>query len=127
MIGRTVGNYRIVEKLGEGAMGTVYRAVDQMVDRNVAIKVLRPEIAQNAETLERFRREAVALARLNHPSIAQLYAFFREGDEYFMAMEFVPGETLDQRIAREGRLPWPTALKILAPVLEGVNATPTVQ
>jgi serine/threonine-protein kinase len=121
MIGRTVGNYRIVEKLGEGAMGTVYRAVDQMVDRNVAIKVLKPEIAQNAETLERFHREAVALARLNHPSIAQLYAFFREGDEYFMAMEFVPGETLDARIARQGRLPWPEALKILTPVLEGVG------
>jgi serine/threonine-protein kinase len=121
MIGRTVGNYRIVEKLGEGAMGTVYRAVDQMVDRNVAIKVLRPEIAQNGETVERFRREAVALARLNHPSIAQLYAFFREGGEYFMAMEFVPGETLEQRIGREGRLPWQAALNILSPVLDGVG------
>jgi len=121
MIGRTVGNYRIVEKLGEGAMGTVYRAVDQMVDRTVAIKVLRPEIAQNAETLERFHREAVALARLNHPCIAQLYAFFQEGGEYFMAMEFVPGETLDERIGRQGRLPWLDSLKILAPVLEGVG------
>ncbi len=121
MIGRTVGNYRIVEKLGEGAMGTVYRAVDQMVDRTVAIKVLKPEIAQNAETLERFHREAVALARLNHPCIAQLYAFFQEGGEYFMAMEFVPGETLDSRLGREGRLPWLDALKILAPVLEGVG------
>ena len=121
MIGRTVGNYRIVEKLGEGAMGTVYRAVDQMVDRTVAIKVLKPEIAQNAETLERFHREAVALARLNHPCIAQLYAFFQEGGEYFMVMEFVPGETLDERIGREGRLEWLCALKILAPVLEGVG------
>ena len=55
MIGRVVGNYRIIEKLGEGGMGTVYRAVDQMVERNVAIKVLKPEIAQNAETVERFR------------------------------------------------------------------------
>ena len=121
MIGRTVGSYRIVEKLGEGAMGTVYRAVDQMVDRTVAIKVLKPEIAQNAETLERFHREAVALARLNHPCIAQLYAFFQEGGEYFMVMEFVPGETLDERIGREGRLEWLCALKILAPVLEGVG------
>jgi len=121
MIGRTVGNYRIVEKLGEGAMGTVYRAVDQMVDRTVAIKVLKPEIAQNAETLQRFHREAVALARLNHPCIAQLYAFFQEGGEYFMVMEFVPGETLDARIGRQGRLPWLDALKVLAPVLEGVG------
>jgi serine/threonine-protein kinase len=121
MIGRIVGNYRIVAKLGEGAMGTVYRAVDQMVDRNVAIKVLRPEIAQNADTVERFRREAMALARLNHRSTAQLYAFFREGEEFFMAMEFVSGETLEGRIAREGRLAWATALQILAPVLEGVG------
>jgi serine/threonine-protein kinase len=121
MIGRTVGTYRIVEKLGEGAMGAVYRAVDTMVERNVAIKVLKPEIAQNAETLERFRREAVALARLNHPSIAQLYAFFREGDEYFMAMEFVSGETLAARLEREGRLPWQEALRILAPALEAVE------
>jgi len=121
MIGRTVGSYRIVEKLGEGAMGTVYRAVDQMVDRTVAIKVLKTEIAQNAETLERFHREAVALARLNHPCIAQLYAFFQEGGEYFMVMEFVPGETLGERIGHDGRLPWLDALKILAPVLEGVG------
>ena len=121
MIGRVVGNYRIIEKLGEGGMGTVYRAVDQMVERNVAIKVLKPEIAQNAETVERFRSEAVALARLNHPSIATLFAFFKEGDELFMAMEFVPGETLDHLIRLHGAMKWQSAVEVLLWVLEGIQ------
>src|SRR5262249_20667951 len=63
MIGRTVGNYRVVEKLGEGGMGTVFRAVDQLVERNVAIKVLKPDLAANPEIYERFLAEARALAK----------------------------------------------------------------
>ena len=105
MIGTSAGNYRILEKLGEGGMGTVYRAVDEMVERPVALKVLKPEIAQNTEVVERFRGEAIALARLSHPAIATLYSFFRQGDQFFMAMEFVPGETLEKQIARGGALP----------------------
>lgn len=121
MIGRVVGNYRVVEKLGEGGMGAVYRAVDLMVERNVAIKVLRAEIARDPEVLERFRTEAVALARLNHPSVATLYAFFQEGDEFFMVMEFVPGETLEKRIQHAGAIPWQDALNILLWAIEGVR------
>ena len=126
MIGRVVGNYRIVEKLGEGGMGTVYRGVDQMVERNVAIKVLKPEIAQNPETIERFRTEAVALARLNHPSIATLFAFFKEGDELFMAMEFVPGETLEHLIRLHGAMKWQSAVEVLLWVLEGIQHAHTM-
>jgi serine/threonine protein kinase len=121
MIGRVVGNYRIIEKLGEGGMGTVYRAVDQMVERNVAIKVLKPEIARDPDTVERFRSEAVALARLNHPSIATLFSFFKEGDELFMAMEFVPGETLEHLIRLHGSMKWQSAVEVLLYVLEGIQ------
>ena len=121
MIGRVVGTYQIVEKIGEGGMGTVYRAVDQLVERQVAIKVLRPDIARNAELFERFRTEAVALARLNHPSIATLYSFFPQDGELFMAMEFVPGSTLERLLQHTGRLPWQQAVGYLLWILEAVR------
>ncbi|HEV8042622.1 MAG TPA: protein kinase [Bryobacteraceae bacterium] len=121
MTGRVAGNYRILEKLGEGGMGAVYRAVDAMVERQVAIKVLKPEIAGNPEILERFRSEAVTLARLNHPSIATLYSFFRQEDEYFMVMEFVPGRTLDDVIRGDGAMPWRAATDLLIHLLEALQ------
>ncbi len=121
MTGRVAGNYRIIEKLGEGGMGAVYRAVDAMVERQVAIKVLKPEIASNPEVLERFRSEAVTLARLNHPAIATLYSFFRQEEEYFMVMEFVPGRTLEEVIRNEGPMPWRAATDLLIHLLEALQ------
>ena len=121
MVGRTVGNLLIVEKLGEGGMGSVYRAVDQLVQRNVAIKLFKPEQAGNAEVYELFHTEAVALARLNHPTIATLYSFFRESGEYFMVMEFVPGKNLDHIIQARGPLGWQSSCQILLRVLEGMK------
>ena len=121
MIGRVGGTFQIVETLGEGGMGTVYRAVDQMVERQVAIKVLRPDIVRNPEVYERFRTEAVALARLNHPSIATLYSFFLQENELFMAMEFVPGHTLERLLKQTGALPWQKAVEYLLWVLEAVR------
>jgi len=121
MTGRVVGNYRLIDKLGEGGMGKVYRAVDSMIEREVAIKALKPEIAAQPGTLERFRTEAITLARLNHPAVAQLYSFFKDGDEYFMAMEFVPGESLESIIQREGALPWPRSLNHAIRMLEGIQ------
>jgi serine/threonine-protein kinase len=121
MVGRTVGNFRIVEKLGQGGMGSVFRAVDQMVQRNVAIKILRPDVASDPETWDRFHSEAVALAKLNHPSIAMLYSFFHEGNEYFMVQEFVPGKNLEQVIQSHGALDWRHACGILLGVLDGMR------
>lgn len=121
MVGRTVGNLQIVEKLGEGGMGTVYRAVDQLVQRNVAIKVLKPEHAGNQEVYERFHTEAVALARLNHPAIATLYSFFRESGDYYMVMEFVPGKNLDSIIQSHGPLGWQNSCAVLMRVLDGMR------
>jgi serine/threonine-protein kinase len=121
MTGRTIGNYRVIERLGEGGMGKVYRALDLMIEREVALKSLRPEIASQPGVLDRFRSEAVLLARLNHPAIAQLYTFFKEGDEFHMVMEYVAGETLERVLQNRGALPWPVALSCMTQLLEGLS------
>ena len=95
MIGRLVGTYKITEKIGEGGMGEVFRGIDTMLEREVAIKMLRTELSIQPQVVERFRTEAVTLAKLNHPNIATLFSFLREGDDYFMVMEFVRGQALD--------------------------------
>src|ERR671930_1227343 len=105
MIGQIVGNYKIEQKLGEGGIGAVFRGVDMMLEREVAIKFLRPELSRQPNIVERFRSEAVTLAKLNHPNIATLYSFLRQGDDFFMVMEFVRGETLDSVIRRFGAMP----------------------
>ncbi len=121
MIGTTVGNYRIVERLGDGGMGAVFRAVDEMLDREVAIKVLKPELARNAALIERFRLEAVALARLNHPRIATLHGLERHGESLLMIMEYVRGETLEAIVQRSGRIAWTRAAELCAAVLDALD------
>src|SRR5206468_2468819 len=105
MTGQTLGHYKILEQAGEGAMGAVYRAVDLMLDREVALKALQPELARRADVVERFREEARVQARLNHPNVAQLYTLFKHGDNLFMVMEFVKGPTLDAIIRQVRRIP----------------------
>lgn len=120
MIGHTVGSYKITEKIGEGGMGAVFKGIDVMLDREVAIKMLRPELARQTQLAERFRSEAVTLARLNHPNIATLYSFLRQNDDYFMVMEYVPGETLEQ-IMRRGPMNCDIAVKLFCDALEGME------
>jgi len=112
--------YRIIRKLGSGAMGEVYEAVDEMLERPVALKVLRPEIADQPELIERFRVEAVALARLHHPSIATLYAFFQQQGQYCMVMEFVRGHTLEALLAGSTRLELSRAVALMDQTLDGM-------
>ncbi|CAG0991194.1 partial Serine/threonine-protein kinase PknA, partial [Anaerolineae bacterium] len=116
-----IGNYKIVQKLGEGGMGEVFKGVDVMLEREVAIKVLRPELSQREDVLQRFRSEAVALGRLNHANIATVYSFARDGDRYYMALEFVNGEGLDKIITKRGRIPWPDAIRYACGALEGLE------
>jgi serine/threonine-protein kinase len=121
MIGSVVGNYKIVDKLGEGGMGSVFKGVDLMLEREVAIKMLRPELASQANVVERFRSEAVTLAKLNHPNVATLHSFFRQGNDFFMVMEFVRGETLDAVIKRQGAMPCDRAVELFCHALEGID------
>ncbi len=121
MIGQVVGQYRIIEKLGEGGMGAVYKGIDLMVEREVAIKMLRPEIARQPELVERFRSEAITLAKLNYPGIATLYNFFRQGDDFFMVMEFVSGRTLESIIRESGAMPWERAVPLFCRILEAIQ------
>src|SRR5205085_10554120 len=99
MLGRTVGKYRILERLGRGGMGTVYKAVDETLDRDVAIKVLNSDLL-DTDGVRRFRAEAVTLAKLNHPAIAQVYDLARDGENLLMVMELVRGDTLEKVITR---------------------------
>jgi len=121
LIGRTLGHYRIVEKIGEGGMGEVYRAHDERLDRDVAIKVLPEEVAGVQDRLERFEREAKLLASLNHPNIATLHGLEKEEGRGFLVMELVEGSSLAGVLAR-GAIPVDEALEI---ALQIANALET--
>jgi hypothetical protein len=105
MIGTRVAGYQILEKLGEGGMGVVYKAVDLSLDRVVALKALTAELAKNPELEQRFRAEARAQASLNHVNLATLYAFLVESGSAWMVMEFIEGETFAGMIQRRGPIP----------------------
>ena len=123
MLNEVIANcYQIVEKIGEGGMGEVFRGVDINLDRDVAIKVMRTELARRPEILQRFRKEAVVLAKLNHSNIATLYNFVHDGNNYYMVMEFAPGQTLDVLIADcVGGLPWRYALELFMDALRAID------
>jgi predicted Ser/Thr protein kinase len=118
---QTLLHYRIVDKVGEGGMGVVWRAVDTTLDREVAIKVLPEALATDPERLARFEREAKLLASLNHPNIAEIYGLHAVGEARFIAMELVAGENLARRIQR-GVLPQQQVLEVAKQIARTLEA-----
>src|SRR5881409_351798 len=102
MIGQTLSHYQILEKLGEGGMGVVYKARDSHLDRLVAIKVLPIEKVADTDSKRRFVQEAKAASALNHPNIVTIYDIDQADGVYFIAMELVAGKPLDRLIPRQG-------------------------
>jgi len=121
MIGTTLGHYRIVEALGAGGMGEVYRARDERLRRQVAIKVVPDEFGANADRLSRFECEARTLASLNHPHIAQIYGLEEHQGRRFLVLELVEGESLAQRLGR-GAVPVEETLKLALQIARGLQA-----
>jgi len=121
MVGTTISHYKVLEKIGEGGMGVVYRATDTKLNRDVALKILPQQFASDSQRLARFEREAKLLASLNHPNIAAIYGFEEADDVRFLAMELVPGETLAERVAK-GPVPVEEALEVCHQIAEGVEA-----
>ena len=121
MIGKTMNHYQVSEKLGAGGMGAVYRAKDQKLGRNVAIKVLPEEFARDADRVARFQREAKLLASLNHPNIAAIYGLEESGGTSFLVLELVEGETLADQI-KKGPIPVEESLKLALQIAEALEA-----
>ena len=121
MIGKTLSHYKVLEKIGQGGMGEVYRAADTSLKRDVAIKVLPEQFTKDPQRLARFEREAQLLAQLNHPNIAAIHSFEHSDEVHFLVLELVPGETLQERVAK-GPVPVEEALEICRQIAEGVEA-----
>jgi hypothetical protein len=120
MVGQTIGKYRVIGQLGRGAMGTVYRAVDVTLDREVAIKVLNPDLT-DPRIIKRFRSEATTLAKLNHPGIATIYELLPSGADLLIVLELVVGETLESICSRSGALPPADAVRIAESILSALE------
>ena len=119
--GQTLGSYRLTEKIGEGGMGVVWKALDPSLNREVAIKTLPEAFTADPERLARFEREARLLASLNHPHIASVFGFHAEGDLRYLALEYLAGEDLSLRLAG-GPLETRQAVRIALQVAEALEA-----
>src|SRR5712671_5165102 len=99
LVGHTLGHYHIIEQIGAGGMGVVYRAHDEQLERDVAIKILPSGTLTDEAARKRFRKEALALAKLNHPNIATIFEFGRQNSTDYLVTEYISGLTLDEKLS----------------------------
>ena len=118
---KSIGNYDIVRLIGKGGMGEVYLAQDRLLDRKVALKVLKQDLVENKTFISRFSQEAKTLAKLNHPNIATLYNLIADQDQFVMVMEYVEGMSLEEIIQKKGQLPLASVNHITSGVLKGLK------
>jgi eukaryotic-like serine/threonine-protein kinase len=121
LIGTRLNDYQVLRRLGRGGMADVYVALHQSLDRQVALKVLRRQLASDADYVERFRREARAAAKLNHPNIVQVYEVGRAGDHHYIAQELIDGCNLKEHVEKEGPLTPPEATSVLRSVASALS------
>ncbi|MEP7163244.1 MAG: protein kinase [Ferruginibacter sp.] len=121
MIGQQIQNYIIISKLGQGGMGTVYKAVDNVLGREVALKMLNTLMINQPQVLDRFKKEAQVLARLLHPNIAVIYNLIEQEQQHFMVMEYVEGKNLDEVLRQHKTLPYKMVVLIFMQALEGLH------
>jgi serine/threonine protein kinase len=120
-IGKVIDNYRIIQQLGIGGMGIVFKAVHTNLDKVVAIKMIAPGLAMNEHFITRFGREAKALAKMEDPNIVRIFDLRHEGDQWFIVMEFIEGDTLTDKIKKEGALPWQKSIPIITQILTSIG------
>ncbi len=121
MVGTTISHYKVLEKIGEGGMGEVYRATDTKLNRDVALKILPQQFASDSQRMARFQREAEVLASLDHPNIGQIYGIEEAGQTKALVLQLIEGPTLADKIA-QGPFPVEDALKIALQMAEGLEA-----
>lgn len=117
-----IDRYRILDRIGQGGMGDVYRGRDDSLDRDVAVKVLAPHLSRDSSFVYRFRREAAAAAQIHHPNVVHVYLIGEEDGQHFFAMKFIDGETLAEKLRRLRRLPHGEVLDLLGQCLAGLAA-----
>ena len=121
MVGKTISHYKVLEKIGEGGMGVVYRATDTKLNRDVALKILPQQFASDSQRMARFQREAEVLASLSHANIGHIYGIEDAGATKALVLELIEGPTLADKIA-QGPIPVEEALKIALQMTEGIEA-----
>ena len=122
MVGKILGNrYEILEKIGTGGMATVYKAKCKVLNRNVAIKILKDEFANDAEFIKRFQIEAQSAASLSHQNIVSIFDVGKEDSMHYIVMELIEGKTLKEIITEKGKIPWRDSVKIAAQIASGLS------
>ncbi len=126
-IGQEFGNFLIKAEIGRGGMGTIYYAIDTMLNREVALKLIHPQYTGQAELMERFKIEAMTQARMNHPNIVMIFSFSRIEENYVIAMEYVDGRSLKELLLERKKIPLPESLDYLGQIIRALDYAHSLQ